>query len=67
MQAESTHWIERSPFYRECLAEREEIRRHRWLESEKAGRDIGFESALVNWLVHHRTQWWRARRQTALT
>ena len=28
--------------YKEFLAEREEILRHKWLESEKAGQDIGF-------------------------
>lgn len=48
--------------YRELIAEREEILRHKWVESEKAGRDIGFEQALVNWLVHHRANWRAARR-----
>lgn len=54
--------LERSRLYREFLAEREEILRHKWIESEKAGRDIGFESAVVSWVVHHRAQWWRTRR-----
>jgi len=40
-----------SPLYREFLAEREEILRHKWIESEKAGYDIGFERALLDWLV----------------
>jgi hypothetical protein len=34
--------LKRSSLYREFLAEREEILRHKWLESEKVGRDIGF-------------------------
>ena len=47
--------------YREFLAEREEILRHKWLQSESEGRDIGFEAALVDWMLHHRETWKRAR------
>ena len=50
--------------YREFQAEREEILRHKWLESEKAGRDIGFENALIDWIMNHRTGW-RKSRQTS--
>jgi len=54
--------LSRSALYRELRAEREEILRHKWFESEKAGRDIGFEQALVNWIVHHRANWRATRR-----
>ena len=54
---------ERSSLYREFLAEREEIIRHKWLESEKAGEDIGFERAMFDWIRNHRDQW-RASRHT---
>jgi len=54
--------LARSSLYREFLAEQEEILKHRGIESEKSGRDVGFESALVNWVVHHRAQWQRSRR-----
>ncbi|HXF10648.1 MAG TPA: DUF4032 domain-containing protein [Desulfuromonadaceae bacterium] len=47
--------------YREFQAEREEILRHKWLESEKAGRDIGFEQALTDWIIKHRAAWRKAR------
>ncbi len=50
-----------STLYREFLAERDEILRHKWLESEKAGHDIGFERALLGWILMHRSGW-RARR-----
>lgn len=30
---------------------REEIARHKWFESEKAGYDIGWVRAMTNWLV----------------
>ena len=33
--------------YKEFLAERQEILCHKWIESEKAGCDIGFERALL--------------------
>jgi hypothetical protein len=55
--------LERFSLYREYVAEREEILRHKWLESEKAGRDIGYESALVSWVMHHRAGWRQQRRQ----
>lgn len=47
--------------YREFLAEREEILRHKWIESEKAGYDIGFERALLDWIIHHRSAWRMSR------
>jgi hypothetical protein len=54
-----------SSLYREFLAEREEILRHKWLESEKAGYDIGFERALLDWIVKHRSNWRRSRREAS--
>jgi hypothetical protein len=53
--------LKKSALYKEFLAEREEILRHKWLESEKAGHDIGFERALLDWIVKHRTTWRRER------
>ena len=54
--------VKESLLYKEFLAEREEILRHKWIESEKAGHDIGFEKALLDWIVKHRSSW-RAQRQ----
>ena len=56
-------WVERSALFRELAAEHAEILRHKWLESEKAGRDVGFENAVMNWVIHHRAQWRQSRRQ----
>ncbi len=39
------------------MAERDEILRHKWIESEKAGSDIGFERALLDWIRKHREKW----------
>jgi len=56
--------LKNSSLYREFQAEREEILRHKWIESEKAGRDIGFEQALTDWIIRHRSSW-RKNRQAA--
>jgi hypothetical protein len=64
--SESGDLLARSALYREWLAEREEIMRHKWIESEKAGGDIGFERALVNWVIHHRANWRATRRQVVV-
>lgn len=61
--ADSKQLVMNSALYREFLAEREEILRHKWIESEKAGHDIGFERALLDWIVKHRANWRKARRQ----
>ena len=56
--------LRNSSLYREFQAEREEILKHKWIESEKAGYDIGFERALTDWIVKHRSKW-RKGRQTS--
>ena len=56
--------LKNSSIYREFLAEREEILKHKWIESEKAGRDIGFECALTDWIIRYRTKW-RKHRQAS--
>lgn len=55
--------LKNSTLYREFLAERDEILRHKWIESEKAGRDIGFEAALTDWILHHRAVWRSSRKK----
>lgn len=54
---ESTDLVKNSVLYKEFLAEREEILRHKWIESEKIGQDIGFERALLDWIVKYRSSW----------
>jgi len=47
--------------YRELEAEHNEILRHKWIESEKAGRDVGFDLAMIDWQLKHRSRWRRER------
>jgi hypothetical protein len=56
-QDAQSQFVRNSTLYREFLAEREEILKHKWIESEKAGTDIGFEKALLDWIVKHRSNW----------
>jgi len=58
-------FVKQSSLYQEFLAEREEILRHKWLESERLGYDIGFERALLDWIRKHRDGW-RAHRRAML-
>ena len=57
-------WVKNSSLYREFQAEREEILKHKWIESEKAGYDIGFERALTDWIMKHRSKWRKSRQST---
>ena len=58
-RTDSTELVKNSALYKEFLAEREEILRHKWIESEKAGYDIGFERALFDW--KYRSTWCEKR------
>jgi hypothetical protein len=62
-----SQFVKNSVFYKEFLAERAEILKHKWIESEKAGKDIGFEKALLDWIVKHRSNWREKRMREAKT
>jgi hypothetical protein len=64
---DQSQFVKNSVLYKEFLAERAEILKHKWIESEKAGRDIGFEKALLDWIVKHRSNWRDRRRKEART
>lgn len=46
-----------SSIYQFFLAMRAEIDRHKWLESEKAGYDVGVEFAMIDWMMNHKSEW----------
>lgn len=54
---ESNKAMRPEDLYQVFLAERDEILRHKWIESERLGRDIGFEMALTEWTLEHRATW----------
>ena len=55
--------FERSTVIKEMKAEREEIMRFKWLESERLHQDIGLEKALLGWIIRHRSTWLAERRR----
>ena len=55
--------MQNSLLYRELKAEHEEVLRHKWIESEKVGHDIGFDAAQVDWNLKYRPQWRKHRQQ----
>ena len=49
--------MEKNNLYQKFLELKNEIEKHKWIESEKLGNDIGFEQALVDWMTKHRVGW----------
>jgi hypothetical protein len=49
--------------YKEYLALRAEVEKHKWYESERAGRDVGFVWALMNWTTKFKSEWIRSRKK----
>ncbi|MCR5183487.1 MAG: DUF4032 domain-containing protein [Opitutales bacterium] len=53
-----------SLLYREVMEEREEILRHKWYLSERAGHDVGIYETMADWVANHRAAWicaWRTK------
>jgi hypothetical protein len=53
--------MEHSLLYQMFARQRDEILRYKWIESEKAGVDIGFDKALLGWLIKHSAVWQEQR------
>lgn len=51
--------------YREYAEMKEEIMRHKWCESQKAGEDIGFLRAMIDWTVRYKSKWLEKRHSIA--
>lgn len=48
--------------YQHFLLMREEILKHKWFESEKNGKDVGFEYALLDWNIKYKSDWDKSHR-----
>lgn len=46
-----------SPLAEVLRSQHEEISKYKWIESEKAGQDIGWERASREWLEKHFPDW----------
>ncbi len=54
--------IKETSLYKEFLAQREEIMKHKWYESERAGVDVGFAYALIDWTMKFKNKWLQSRK-----
>jgi hypothetical protein len=54
-------WARKTALFREWAEIKEDILRHKWFESEKAGHDIGWDRALVDYNLKIRRPSRRAR------
>lgn len=50
-----------SNIYKILMAEREEIQKLKWLESEKRGYDIGIYKAIHLWVIFHKNAWMKEK------
>jgi|SRR5579862_989398 len=56
----------RNPLAELLRSQREEINQYRWIESEKAGKDIGWKRASEEWKARHSVAWKRSLRERGL-
>jgi hypothetical protein len=47
-----------STLFKKLSSEMYEINKLKWIESEKTGRDIGINQAIIIWVKNHRKDWW---------
>ena len=62
-QPQMETWVCNSRLVRAWSEMKQEILRHKWLESERAEEDIGWERARTSWMVRHRGGFDAARRK----
>jgi hypothetical protein len=55
--------VANTSLYKEFMAMKDEIMKHKWYESEKNGYDIGFAKALINWTIKFKTEWVQNRKK----
>lgn len=46
-------WVMNTRLFRQWEDIKREIQLHKWYESEKAGHDIGWERASVDWMIRY--------------
>ncbi len=56
----------RNPLAEIVRSQLEEINKYKWIESEKAGKDIGMERATREWMSQYFPQWKRHRWENAI-
>ena len=54
-------WMKQTRLVRDWQAIRHEVETHKWLESERAGRDVGWDRAYTDWMIRYRGEFFRAQ------
>jgi hypothetical protein len=47
-----TFLIEQTLLYKKYMEQREHVLRNKWFMSERVGKDVGYEKALLDWLIN---------------
>lgn len=55
--------VQETSIYKEYLALREEVNKHKWYESERAGKDVGWARALIDWTMKFKSRWVSERKK----
>ena len=55
-ECSADQWVRNTRLFRQWEETKREIQRHKWYESEKAGHDIGWERAAVDWMIRFGTK-----------
>lgn len=50
--------------YQRFTSIRNELLKHKWIESEKVGKDVGFEYTLIQWMRDHKKDWYNAHEKS---
>jgi hypothetical protein len=53
----SHEFLKSSRLYSQYSKRNAEIDRHKWFESERAGKDVGIDYAFFDWLLKHSQKW----------
>jgi hypothetical protein len=46
--------LEDTLLYKKYKEDKKQIEENKWYLSEKAGKDVGWEKALLDWMLHHK-------------
>jgi hypothetical protein len=57
MNSDTLSAFKNTELYQRFLEERNHILENKWFMSEREGKDVGFERALLNWVTQHRDSW----------
>ncbi|MGD9873200.1 MAG: hypothetical protein AB7T27_02910 [Kiritimatiellia bacterium] len=50
---DSEQWVKQTRLVRDWERKKQDILAHKWYESERAGHDVGWDHASVDWLIRH--------------